>query len=151
MKFCTQLYLTPLPHMAPCRVIEAETWRSRVHVIDLLLLLLLLLFKHSYETVYNSINVRKECLLVFVVYLSSVFRFQRHLSVSGFPDCPCSLISEMDPSGITMAELPYGVREGQGMHSTPLIISVGGFSMRVCIAKGPDLRYFCITYIVYLL
>jgi len=42
----------------------------------------------------------------------------------------------MDPSGITMAELPYGVREGQGMRSTPLIISVGGFSMRVFIAKG---------------
>jgi hypothetical protein len=35
-----------------------------------------------------------------------------------------------------MAELPYGVREGQGMRSTPLIISVGGFSMRVFIAKG---------------
>lgn len=146
MKFCTQLYLTPLPHMAPWRVNEAETLRSRVHVIDLLLL-----FKHSYETVHNSITVQKEGLLVYVVYLPSVLRFQRHLSVSRFPDCPCSVISEMDPSGITMAELPYGVREGQGMHSTPLIISVGGFSMRVCIAKGLDLRYLCITYIVYLL
>ena len=50
-----------------------------------------------------------------------------------------------------MAELPYGVREGQGMHSTPLIISGGGFSTRVCIAKGLDLRYLCITYIAYLL
>lgn len=50
-----------------------------------------------------------------------------------------------------MAELPYGVREGQGTHSTPLIISVGGFSMHVCIAKRLDLRYLCITYIVYLL
>jgi hypothetical protein len=50
-----------------------------------------------------------------------------------------------------MVELPYGVREGQGMHSTPLIISVGDFIMRVCIAKGLDLRYLCITYIVHLL
>lgn len=80
-----------------------------------------------------------------------MLRFQRHLSVSRFPDCPYSLISEMDPSGIMVAELPYGVREGQGMHSTPLIISVGGFSLRVCIAKGLDIRYLCITYIVYIL
>jgi len=50
-----------------------------------------------------------------------------------------------------MAELPYGVREGQGMHSTPLIISVSGFSMRVCIAKGLDLTYLCVRYLVYLL
>jgi hypothetical protein len=97
-------------------------------------------------------TVRKEGLLgICSVFAFTLLLFQRYLSVSRFPDCPCSLISEMDPSGITMAELPYGVREGQGMHSTPLIISVGGFTMRVCIAKELHLRYLCIRYIVYLL
>lgn len=71
----------------------------------------------------------------------SLLWFQRYLPASGFLDCPCIVISEMDPSGIVMAEFPYRVREGQGMHSLPLIIPVGGISMRVCIAKGLDIRY----------
>jgi hypothetical protein len=50
-----------------------------------------------------------------------------------------------------MAEFPYRIREGQDMHSTPLIIPVATSVCAFVLLRGFILDTFDVTYILYLL